>query len=98
MRLSFHRLVQREVNEAMRWYEEQRQGLGDDFFTRLTAVLDGIAAQPEGHGFWLESNTVRRARLTRFPYAVRYEIRPGNVRSLCVRHDKRHPAYGIDRG
>ena len=32
MRLSFHRLVHRAVNEAMRWYDDQRQGLGDGYF------------------------------------------------------------------
>ncbi len=97
MRLSFHPLVQREVSDAMRWYDEQRQGLGETFFARLTSVLDSIAAQPDGYRFWLGSKTVRRARLSRFPYAILYEIRPGNVRILCVRHDKRHPAYGATR-
>jgi toxin ParE1/3/4 len=97
MKLTFHRLVQREVNEAVRWYEEAQAGLGDDFFAKLTAVLDVIAARPESHGFWLGSVTIRRAKLKRFPYAVLYEIRPDRVRILCVRHDKRHPAYGLGR-
>jgi plasmid stabilization system protein ParE len=97
MKLRFHRLVQREVNEAVRWYEEQRAGLGDDLFAKLTGVLDEIAERPEGHAFWLGSGTIRRAKLKRFPYAVLYEIRPGKVRVLCVRHNKRHPAYGMGR-
>lgn len=97
MKLGFHRLVQREVNEAVRWYEECSDGLGDDFFVKLTAVLDTILANPQNYGFWLESKTVRRAKLTRFPYAVLYEIRPGKVRILCMRHDKRHPNYGMGR-
>lgn len=55
MTLSFHRLVQREVSDAMRWYDEQRQGLGETFFARLTSVFDSIAAQPDRYGFWLGS-------------------------------------------
>jgi hypothetical protein len=47
MKLSFHRLVQREVNEAVRWYEERSDGLGNDFFIKLTTVLDTILANPE---------------------------------------------------
>ena len=47
MKLSFHRLVQREVNEVVQWCEDQRKGLGDDFYDKLTAVLAQIAAQPE---------------------------------------------------
>ena len=54
--------------------------------------------ETEGHGFWLGSTTVCRAKLVRFPYAVLYEIRPGNVRILCVRDHKCHRAYGSDRG
>ena len=97
MKLAYHRLVQREVNEAVRWYEDRSEGLGDDFFSKLTAVLNHILANPEGHGFWLGSKTVRRAKLKRFPYAVLYEMRPGKIRVLCVRHDKRRPSYGMDR-
>ncbi len=97
MKLSFHRLVQCEVNEAIRWYDDCSVGLGDDFFVKLSTLLDTILANPLGHGFWLKSKTVRRAQLKRFPYAVLYEIRPGKVRILCVRHDKRHPRYGMGR-
>lgn len=97
MKLSFHHRVQSEVNEAARWYEEQRDGLGDDFFRHLTAAFDLIATRPEGFGFWLNSKTVRRIKLKRFPFAVLYEIRPEKVRVLCVRHDKRHPRFGLGR-
>jgi hypothetical protein len=53
--------------------------------------------EPEAHGFWLGSETVLRAPMKRFPYAVLYEIRPDKVRILSVRHDKRHPCYGMGR-
>lgn len=97
MKLSFHRLVQREVIEAMHWYEDRNDGLGDDFFVKLTVTLDAILANPDAHGFWLGSKTVRRAKLKRFPYAVLYEIHPRKIRILCVRHDKRRPTYGMNR-
>ncbi len=97
MKLSFHRLVQGEVNEAVCWYNEQRECLGDDFFARLKEALDLISVRPESFGFWLGSNTIRRLQLKRFPYAVLFEIRPGKVRILCVRHEKRHPRYGQNR-
>lgn len=97
MKLSFHPLVQREVNDAVRWYEDRSNGLGDDFFAKFSTTLAIILANPEANGFWLESKTVRRAKLKRFPFAALYEIRPGKVRVLCVRHDKRHPSYGMGR-
>ena len=97
MKLTFHRLVQREVNDAVRWYEERSVGLGDDFFAKFTTTLNHIIASPEGQGLWLGSRTVRRAKLTRFRYAVLYDIHPGKIRILCLRHDKRRPAYALDR-
>ena len=97
MKLTFHRLVQREVNNAVRWYAERRDGLGDDFFAKFTTALEHIVANPEGQGLWLGSRTVRRAKLTRFPYAVLYEILPDKIRILCLRHDRRRPSYGLDR-
>jgi hypothetical protein len=43
MRLSFHLHVQREVNEAVKWYGDEREGLGDDFFVKLSETLDQIS-------------------------------------------------------
>ena len=34
--LRFHVRVQQEVNEAVHWYEDQRAGLGDDFFAKFS--------------------------------------------------------------
>ena len=97
MKLSFHHRVQGEVNEAIDWYEEQANQLGDDFFRKLMHTLERIRAHPEGYSFWLASNKVRRAKLQRFPYDVLYEIKSDRVRVLCVRHEKRHPSFGMGR-
>jgi plasmid stabilization system protein ParE len=97
MKLTFHPRVQREANEAVCWYEEQKHGLGDDFFAELQHALAQAASKPEQFSFWLESATVRRVKLRRFPYDVLFEIRPGKVRVLCVRHEKRHPSFGMGR-
>lgn len=97
MKLSYHRRVQAEVDEAVDWYEEQSTGLGDDFFAKLKEALAQIEARPESFSFWLASKSIRRVKLARFPYDVLYEIRPEGVRVLCLRHEKRHPRYGVGR-
>ncbi len=96
-RLSYHARVQQEVNEAVRWYDEQRETLGDDFFAKLSETLRQIAAHPERFSFWMDSRKVRRVKLKRFPYHVLFEIRTDGVRVLCVRHEKRHPGFGLGR-
>ena len=79
------------------WYEEQRTGLGGEFFEGFTAALQQIQSHPERFGFWLESKFVRWLKMKRFPYAILFEIRPDRVRILCLRHEKRHPSFGLNR-
>ena len=97
MKASFHRRVQAEVNEAIAWYENQSHGLGDDFFAGFEEALALIKSHPSRHSFWLHSQTVRRVKLKRFPYDLLYEVRPSQIRVLCLRHRKRHPKFGQGR-
>lgn len=96
-KLRFHIRVQTEVNEAVCWYEEQSAGLGDDFYSKFSDAVKAVIAHPEGFGFWSRSTTIRRAKLKRFPYDVLFEIRPDAVRIVCLRHEKRHPGFGMGR-
>ena len=52
--------------------------------------LDPARHHPAGRGF-------RRANLPRFPYHVLYEIHAESLRIMHVRHNKRHPDYGMER-
>ena len=47
--------------------------------------------------FHLADRGFRRANLKRFPYHMLYEIRPDALRVMLVRHNKRHPDYGLRR-
>lgn len=97
MKLRFHKAVQREADEAVSWYQDQRHGLGGEFYDELIRSLDKIAEAPDHFSFWLRSKTVRRAQMKRFPYDLLFEIRPDKVKVLCLRHRKRHPNYGSQR-
>lgn len=88
--LNFHPSVQREVDEAYRWYEQQRPGLGRDFLDEVGRLLAEIVSNPARFGF--AHGSVREGLLTRFPYAVYYRERPGRVRVLAVYHTARDPA------
>jgi toxin ParE1/3/4 len=90
-------MVQQEANQAVLWYNEQREGLGDDFFQKLEECLALLERHPERFGYWLGSKSVRRVAMQRFPYALLFEIRAEQVRVLCLRHNKRHPRYGLGR-
>ena len=57
-----------DVETAYRWYEAQRAGLGDEFLTAVSTVLDSLIANPEQ--FPIVYRQTRRANLRRFPYGL----------------------------
>ena len=87
--LSFHPAVRDEVDEAYRWYEARRTGLGDDFLAAMDQVLADIVANPQRYG--LVSDDVREAPFTRFPFAVYYRVLPDRIRILAIYHTSRNP-------
>ncbi len=97
MKIVYHLLVQKDVQDAVGFYNEQRAGLGDEFFDQVLLTVSKIRANPEQNGFWLNSRSVRRKHLRRFPFAVLFEVLPLKIKVICLRHDKRSPAFGLRR-
>lgn len=87
--LVFQAGVRDEIDEAYTWYEDQRQGLGEDFLAAIQVVLDRIESAPEIHAPIYQA--VRHGRLKRFPYAVYYRIEPDRIAVIAIHHSKRNP-------
>jgi toxin ParE2 len=84
-----------ELDQAVRWYEAQAPGLGDAFLIEVLATLDRVVRYPEA---WQAlDDSIRRCRLTRFPYGVIYAMEGGDVLVLAVAHSHRQPDYWRDR-
>ena len=64
----FRRKVGRDLAGAYGWYEEQRAGLGEEFLTAVSTSFEAIGEFPEM--FARVHGDVRRAVVSRFPYAV----------------------------
>jgi hypothetical protein len=95
MEVVYHPLVRIDVEEALTYYREISTRLADEFYAELKGMINRAAESPlqfhvAGQGF-------RRANLKLFPYHVLYEIRPECLRVMLVRHNKRHPQYGLPR-
>jgi plasmid stabilization system protein ParE len=88
--LTFHPSVQGEVDDAYRWYEQQRPGLGDDFLAAVEEVFARIAATPGMHRAVFRD--VRRGLTRRFPYGVYYRVHPDRVEVIAVYHTSRDPS------
>lgn len=87
--------AQRELDEAIAYYEAQVSGLGDAFLLEALRVFDLVARYPEAwHPLGSE---IRRCRLSRFPYGVIYAAPPEGIIVLAVMHLHRKPDYWRDR-
>jgi hypothetical protein len=82
-----------ELTAAADWYEQEREGLGDDLLAEADRVLDAIAASPTTWPFALCSKVVRRLLFTRFPYAAYFVIRNEYVLVMAFGHTSRRPGY-----
>ena len=85
----YRRKVGRDLAGAYGWYAEQREGLGEEFLAAVDATFDAIEQIPAM--FSRVHRDVRRANVSRFPYAVFYRIDPGNVVVLTILHTARDP-------
>jgi plasmid stabilization system protein ParE len=95
LRVVFHALAERELNQAAQFYESECPGLGaaflDDVQRCTSLILDHLSA-----GQVLSGN-VRRRLVRRFPYAVLYRILPDTVRILAIMNLRRRPDYWTGR-
>lgn len=98
--LRLERAARDELRSSVRWYEDQRPGLGDDFLDALESAFErvtrlGIDCRPV---FDVPADIgARRVRLDRFPYAVVFIELPDHIRVLAIAHDRRRPGYWINR-
>ncbi len=87
--LAFRRRIGHDLAAAYGWYEDRRVGLGEEFLRAIETSFDAIEEFPEM--FAHVHGEVRRAMVSRFPYAVFYRIEPKQVLVLAVLHTARDP-------
>jgi len=85
----YRRKVGRDLAGAFAWYEDQRARLGEEYLAAVDATFDAIERIPEM--FRRVHGEVRRANVSRFPYAVFYRVDPTSVVVLAVLHTARDP-------
>ena len=88
--------ARREFFQAAAWYDQRREGLGDQFVDPIKRAFQRIAENPSSHpketsARWRRD--FRRCPVDGFPYHVIYEIRPDELRVLAVMHGNRQPEY-----
>ncbi len=98
MTLEFHPAVQRDFNEALDYYEvEGGMHLADRFEAEFRSCLAAISAGPTRFPLYPTSHRLRRARLRSFPFLTVYRESATGIRVLLLKHEKRHPRFGMAR-
>jgi toxin ParE1/3/4 len=93
----FHPEFETDLIDAARYYHGQRSALGADFLDEAELAVEEIMRSPER---WpVRLGGIRRFRIERFPYIVRYRISPTGdaVQFLSILHGARHPDTGRER-
>jgi len=89
-----------EFEEAVAYYEEQRPGLGLDFFLAIEAAVD-LAAEAPVAGSPLPGPDpryrVRKYVVKRFPYLIFVAGEGSHRKIVAISHAARRPGYWRER-
>jgi plasmid stabilization system protein ParE len=82
-------LAEADLENAARWYDEERAGLAERFLSDVDRTFARIRERP--FQFPVVSGDVRRALLHTFPYAVYFRTSDEMVAVVAVLHLRRNP-------
>ena len=88
--VDFRKEALKDILEAVAWYEERREGLGDELFIAIENEKHFIETNP--YHYEDKYKGIRKAITKRFPYILYYRIESDNrVLVFAVLHMKRRP-------
>lgn len=98
MEVRYHPSASRDLSEAIRYFEENTISAGDRFKARLVEAVEILVKHPH-FGHPVGPDGFRQIALKGFPWDLVYF--PNEVSGVLwitvVRHQARHPSYGMKR-
>lgn len=96
MRIEYHPAIEAELAEIRDCYNERSQDLGKEFVNEFESQVLRIAAMPTR--WMVVRGDMRRSLMRRFPYLIVFRIVNDSViRITVIKHERRHPSYGMHR-
>lgn len=83
------RAAEEDLAVATSWYEQQREGLGQEFLDQAMVVFNAVAERPLLYP--VVHRSTRRALMARFPFAMFFRVEADDVVVVAVMHGSRHP-------
>jgi hypothetical protein len=93
--VSYRPEVERDISEAIAWYEEKRMGLGDEFMSEFLVAIKRIRDNP--FLFAVAANGLRSCRIKRFSYIIHYVINGNDVLVIALMGGHRDDAAFTQR-
>lgn len=96
MRLELDSKVYSDLIEIMEYYDDVAgASVAAEFYAEFRSYAERAADNPFAYAKYGE---FRRVNLHRFPYHFLYETTDHqSIRVLLVRHNRRHPDFGLNR-
>ena len=91
LNIEFHANALAEFKQATIWYNNQRKGLGKEFFEEVNSSIDLISKNPDIWPKYLKY--LHRLILKRFPYNIVYRVKPDAIEIIAIAHQKKKPGY-----
>ena len=95
MKIHFLTIAQKDLNDAVDWYNEQADGLGNEFLDELDRAIRRAVTYPQSCTE-IESG-LRRCIMARFPYGLIYGLEKDKIIVVAAAHLHRNPRYWADR-
>ena len=95
MQVNRHPKLAGDIREIAIHYGDISDQVLSSFWTELDMLLASIERNPRRHHF--DACGLRRANFQKFPYHLLYEVEGNTIFLVVLRHDRRHPDFGINR-
>jgi len=83
-------LAEQELNASTDFYNERREGLGNEFLTEIGKTISRITVAPEQFPK-IKNKQVRKAHVARFPFGIFFATKGSIINVLAVFHQSRNP-------
>ena len=89
--LSITTKAQKDVSKAYEWYEDKVTGLGFEFIQSVDARIKHIARKLQ-HFQLVYGKSVRRALISRFPFAIYFVEKDTSLIVFAILHQRVNPS------
>mgnify|MGYP000163805026 CR=1 FL=1 len=98
LKLGFHPLVQRDLNEILDYYVlEAGLETADRFESEFRVAIANIQNNPRHYPFYYQQRRYRCCRLSTFPHLILYRETSDYLRVIVLKHVRRSPSFGLRR-